>query len=68
MFHALVRQFNINVKATLGDSPWSIGIIERHNAVLGKMINKSILDENSKLDVIVAWVVNSRNALHTCYG
>ena len=27
------------------------------------MVNKSILDENNKLDVIVAWVVSAKNAL-----
>ena len=32
------------------------------------MVNKSILDENNKVDVIVAWVVSAKNALHTCYG
>ena len=54
VFHVAVNQFNINVKATPGESPWSIGVVEHHNAVLGKMVSKSILDENNKLHVIVA--------------
>lgn len=54
VIHVAVNQLNINVKATPGESPWSIGVVEHHNAVLGKMVSKSILDENNKLHVIVA--------------
>ena len=64
LFHMLGEQLNINVKTTPGESPWSNGIVEHHNAVLGKMVNKLMLDENSKypLDVIVVWAVSAKNA------
>ena len=60
----LGEQFNINVKTTPGESSWSNGIFEHHNAVLGKMVNKLMLDENNKypLDVIVVWAVSAKNA------
>ena len=66
----LGEQFNIVIKATPAESPWSNGIVERHNAVLEKMINKLLLDGNNKypIDVIVAWAVSAKNALHSCYG
>ena len=65
LFHDLGEQFNINVKTTPVKSPWSNGIVERHNSVLGKIVNKLILDENNKypIDVIVAWAVSAKNAL-----
>ena len=66
----LCEQFNIKVKSTAAEAPWSNDIVERHNAVLGKMINKLLLDNYSQyhIDVIVFWAVNAKNALHTCYG
>ena len=56
-------------KRTPGEFPWSNGIVESHNAVLGKMVNKLMLVENNKypIDVTVAWAVSARNALHICY-
>ena len=70
LFHVLGEQFNINVKATPGESPWSNGIVGHHNAVLEKMVNKLMLDENSNypVDVIVEWAVSAKNTIHTCYG
>ena len=32
------EQFNITMKSTAAEAPWSNGIAERHDAVLGKMI------------------------------
>ena len=31
--------------STAGESPWSNGITERHNAILGNMISKLLLDK-----------------------
>ena len=47
---------NIFIRSTAGESPWSNGITERHNAILGNMINKLLLDKsnNYPIDVIVA--------------
>ena len=38
-------QLNIFVMSTAGESPWSNGITERHNAILGNMISKLLLDK-----------------------
>ena len=32
------EQFNITMKSTAAEAPWSNIIVERHDAVLGKMI------------------------------
>ena len=63
-------QLNIFVRSTAGEPPWSNGITERHNAILGNMISKLLLDESSKypIETIVAWAVSAKNALHNCYG
>ena len=64
----LCEQFNISVKSA-AEAPWHNGIGEQHNAVLGKIINKLLLDKYSQYptDVIFPWGVSGKSALHTCY-
>lgn len=65
LFH-LGEQFKINIiEATLAESPWSNDIVDCHNAVLRKMVNKSMLDENNKypIDLIVAWAVSAKTLI-----
>ena len=59
LLRELCEQFNISVKSIAAEEPWSNCIVERHNAVLGKMINNLLLDNYSQypIDVIVSWVV-----------
>ena len=48
---------------TPAESPCSNGIVECHNAVLGKTVHKLMLDEKRyPIDVIVAWSVSTKNA------
>lgn len=55
LFHVLREQFNINVKAIPGESLLSNGIVKCHNAVLKRIVNKLMLDEN------IAWAVSAKN-------
>ena len=66
----LSDQLNVFIRTTPGESPWSNGITERHNATLGNMINKLLIDNsnNYSVDIIVAWAVSAKNALHNYYG
>ena len=61
---------NIFIRSTAGEPPQSNGITERHNAILDKMINKMLLHKSNKypIDVMVAWAVSAKNALHNYYG
>ena len=70
LLYELCEQFNISVKSTAAEAPWSNGIVEQHNAVLGKMINKLLLDKYSQypIDIIVPWAVSAKSTLHTCYA
>ena len=53
-----------------GESPWYNGIKEKHNAILGNMISKLLLDKSNKypIEIVVAWAVCAKKALHNCYG
>ena len=34
----IIEQFNITLKTTAAESPWSNGMVERHNSILAKTI------------------------------
>ena len=61
--------FNINTKTTAAESPWSNGLIERHNSVLGNIVNKMMSEEQGySLNTAVAWAVSAKNSLKNVYG
>ena len=70
LFTNMAEMFHINVKTTAAESPWSNGMVERHNAIFAKTIEKLILEHNCKypIDVIIAWADKAKNSLHICYG
>ena len=59
---------NINVKTTDAESPWSNGLCERHNQVLGQMLEKTLADTNCSLDIAVAWCINAKNSLQNVFN
>ena len=70
LFLNMTKQFNITLKTTAAESPWSEGMVETHNGTLAKTTEKLIIDSNNKysIDVVIAWVFNVENSLHNCYG
>ena len=40
LFREMGKQFNINIKSTAAESPWSNDIVEKQNGVIGNMIEK----------------------------
>ena len=59
---------NTKVLATAAESPWSNGIVERHNAVIGNMILKIIHDTNCSIEHALVWAISAKNALHNNLG
>ena len=70
LFANMAEMFNINIKPTAAESPWSNGMPERHNAILAKTVEKLILEHNNNypIDFIIAWAVNAKSSLHNCHG
>ena len=65
----LGEAFNIKVMTTAAESPWSNGVCERLNAVLGRMVQKILADcPNTDLNIALAWAVAARNSLATFSG
>lgn len=64
----LGEAFNIRVMATAAESPWSNGVCERMNAVIGGTVDKIRADIDCDPEVALAWAVSARNALSTFSG
>ena len=60
--------FNIDIKTTAAESPWSNGVCERQNAVLGRSVQKIMADSKCTVEVALAWAVAARNSLANFSG
>ena len=59
---------NVEVKTTAAESPWSNGITERHNGLIGSMLDKIIDDRKCSLELALSWAVYAKNTLSNVYG
>ena len=56
------------VLTTAAYSPWSNGIVKRHNAVIENMILKVTRDTNCSVKNALVWTISAKNALHNNLG
>ena len=64
----LAEKFNIFIKTTAAESPWSNGLCERHNAILADNVYR-ILEENKiPLQLAIHWACVAKNTLMNVYG
>ena len=68
IFREMGEQLNINVKTTAAESPSSNGIVEKHNRIIGNIMEKVLLDVKCSLDVALAWCLSAKNSLLNSYG
>lgn len=66
--HKFGEAFNVKIMTTAAESPWSNGVCERLNGVLGDMVRKVIADCGCDVEVALAWAVSARNALSNNLG
>ena len=62
------ENLNIEITTTAAESPWSNGVCERRNTVIGNMINKIKNETDCTTEVALAWAINAKNYLHNVYG
>ena len=67
-FIDMAEKFGITVKTTAAYSPWSNGIVERHNGLLAETLDKVLADKNCNIDLAIAWSVNAKNSLANVNG
>ena len=46
----------------------SNGITERHNGIIGNMVDKILHDQNCSVELAFAWAVSAKNSLSNVFG
>ena len=67
-FIEMCEQMNIAVKNTAARSPWSNGIVERHNLVIAEMLDKVLAESKCDFDSALAWCLTAKNSLQNVDG
>lgn len=67
-FNEACSNLSIVLKTSPSESPWCNGIVERHNGLLGNMIEAVLEETNCNLEIAVAWSTNSKNSLANVFG
>ena len=50
-FQEISENLNVEMATVIAESPWSNGIVERHDAVVGNMVHKIIADTDCSLEI-----------------
>ena len=67
-FLEMAESFGIRVVTTAAESPWSNGLVERHNATLAEMLYKTLEDKNISIETALAWAIQAKNSLANVHG
>ena len=67
-YKVMCEKLNIEVCHTAAESPWSNGMVERHNAVLNECFQKILADKKCDPEMALAWAVSAKNSLHNNNG
>lgn len=62
------EHLNIDTKTTVAESPWSNGIVEKHNSIIGNMMEKDLTDVKYSLNVALTWCLSVKTYLVNWYG
>ena len=57
------QKLNIESTTTAAESPFSNGMVERHNLILAEAMIKVIEDVKYSPDIVLAWADSATNAL-----
>ena len=68
LFRDMAQNLNIIVRTTAAQSPWSNGLNERHNGLLGESVKKTLEDVKCDFDIALAMAVSAKNTLHNFNG
>ena len=68
LFRDMAQNLNIIVRTTAAQSPWSNGLNERHNGILGESVKKTLEDVKCNFEIALAWAVSAKNVLHNVNG
>ena len=61
--HDMAHNFNIEIKTTPAYSPWSNGILERHNKTLTEIMTKIKHDTECDWECALSWALMAKNSM-----
>ena len=64
----LAESMNIRIITAAAYSPWSNGLVERHNATLGEILHKMVADQGSDMETALCWALQAKNSLDNVHG
>ena len=67
-FQDFCENLNIKIKTTAAESPWSNGLVERHNGIIGENVTKIMNEVKCDLSVALSLVVSAKNSLQNVHG
>lgn len=67
-FIEMCENLNVNFLTTAAESPWSNGLVEKHNHIIGEAVYKIMEDINCSVEIALCWAVNAKNSLQSVYG
>ena len=67
-FMDMCSNFNINFHTTAAEAPWSNGLVEKHNGIIGEAVSMVIDDIHCPVEIALCWAVNAKNSLQNIHG
>ena len=67
-FISLCENIFICICTTAAEAPWSNGLVERHNAILGYIVAKTIGYVKRDLELALSWATVAKNSLKNING
>jgi hypothetical protein len=67
-FNSMCEHLDIRLQTSPSESPWCQGIVERHNAIIGQMIDKVMMSTGCTRNIAICWAMNAKNTLSNIYG
>nr|XP_039274020.1 uncharacterized protein LOC120347974 [Styela clava] len=68
VFCDMAENFNIELKTSAAESPWSNGLVERHNSILTEILLEIRESESLDWKTAFSWSLNAKNSLHNVHG
>ena len=62
------EKLGVETATTAAESPFSNGVVERHNAILNEAFQKTLADVNCEPEMALSWAVSAKNALANHHG
>lgn len=67
-FLDMCQNLNIDMKTTAAFSPYSNGVVERHNGILADMTQKIKEDTRCSTEIALCWALQAKNSMSNVYG